>query len=487
MTNIINSGTIASQDANNVAITGGSINNTQIGDSTPSTAVFSNLSWPWNGGNIAISDTIEATGTLARIYTVSGVGITLTMDTIGTFISGAWVGFVNTDPSNSFTLASADLISGQSSIIVPPYGSIMIFKDYSGTTWTIFSDNSTQTGAYLEIANNLSDLANNLTAINNLQLPNGYLSATIITNITLVHSGGDDISTYNVQGRMYFNNGFAGTVNVTLPTANSTTAGAKSIAKGQSYWIQNTADGYDPATYSIILKDNAAATVAEIKPGTAVLITLIANASAAGTWRVDTYGNAYQYKVTDYNTASYDKVPVLALGDKTVGNIAIYATTNGSLEEATLTNGQLLIGSTGVAPVAAAIIGGIGITVTNGAGSITIDASGSGSDVVNVTTSTQAMLPNTKYIINYASGLCTLTLPATFSIGDEIEVMGNSAGGWSIIQNTGQNIRVGSLSTTTTSGSLSSANRYDCIKIEGLVADTTMTTTSSQAATFTIV
>lgn len=37
-----------------------------------------------------------------------------------------------------------------------------------------------------------------------------------------------------------------------------------------------------------------------------------------------------------------------------------------------LTNGQLVIGSTGVAPVAAALTAGVGITVTNGAGSITV-------------------------------------------------------------------------------------------------------------------
>ena len=45
------------------------------------------------------------------------------------------------------------------------------------------------------------------------------------------------------------------------------------------------------------------------------------------------------------------------------------------------TNGQLLIGSTGANPVAATITAGSNITVTNGAGSITIAASGGGSGV----------------------------------------------------------------------------------------------------------
>lgn len=43
------------------------------------------------------------------------------------------------------------------------------------------------------------------------------------------------------------------------------------------------------------------------------------------------------------------------------------------------TNGQLIIGSTGAFPVAATITAGSGITVTNGAGSVTIAATGGGS------------------------------------------------------------------------------------------------------------
>jgi len=43
-----------------------------------------------------------------------------------------------------------------------------------------------------------------------------------------------------------------------------------------------------------------------------------------------------------------------------------------------LTNGQLLIGSTGADPVAASLTAGSGVTITPGAGSITIAASGGG-------------------------------------------------------------------------------------------------------------
>ncbi len=56
-------------------------------------------------------------------------------------------------------------------------------------------------------------------------------------------------------------------------------------------------------------------------------------------------------------------------------NSAVSINASGNLVSQTLTNGQLLIGSTGAAPVAANLISGTGITVTNGAGTITIATS----------------------------------------------------------------------------------------------------------------
>ncbi len=52
-----------------------------------------------------------------------------------------------------------------------------------------------------------------------------------------------------------------------------------------------------------------------------------------------------------------------------------------------LTNGQVIIGSTGATPVAATLTAGSGVTITPGAGTITIAASGSGGTVTSVTAS----------------------------------------------------------------------------------------------------
>ena len=43
-----------------------------------------------------------------------------------------------------------------------------------------------------------------------------------------------------------------------------------------------------------------------------------------------------------------------------------------------MTNGQVIIGSTGATPVAAALTAGANITITNGAGSITIASTAAG-------------------------------------------------------------------------------------------------------------
>jgi hypothetical protein len=63
-------------------------------------------------------------------------------------------------------------------------------------------------------------------------------------------------------------------------------------------------------------------------------------------------------------------------GSETFSNLAadsiVITTSTSALSALTLTNGQLVIGSTGALPVAATLTAGFGINITNGAGSITI-------------------------------------------------------------------------------------------------------------------
>jgi len=106
---------------------------------------------------------------------------------------------------------------------------------------------------------------------------------------------------------------------------------------------------------------------------------------------------------------------------------------------------------------------------------------------VNVTTATQAMASNTSYTVNDGASLVTFTLPLTSAVGDVLEVIGNSSNGWSIIENSGQNIQIGGISTAVTTGSVSSANRYDCIRLKCTVANTTWVMQDGVSAAFVIV
>lgn len=82
-----------------------------------------------------------------------------------------------------------------------------------------------------------------------------------------------------------------------------------------------------------------------------------------------------------------------------------------------------------------------------------------------VTTSPYQMQSMNGYITN-SGGLVSLILPLTALVGEEIAVTGQGSGGWRIIQGNDQLIHVGSAVTTTgSSGSISSTNQYDSLKL----------------------
>lgn len=129
-----------------------------------------------------------------------------------------------------------------------------------------------------------------------------------------------------------------------------------------------------------------------------------------------------------------------------------------------LTNGQLLIGNTGNDPSAATLTAGVGMSITNAAGSITLNAAGGGFTWNDVTGTSATLAVNNGYVADNA-GLVTLTLPATAVIGDTIKVIGKGAGGWTIVENANQQIHFGNVATTVSTGSLSSSNQFDNLEI----------------------
>jgi hypothetical protein len=183
----------------------------------------------------------------------------------------------------------------------------------------------------------------------------------------------------------------------------------------------------------------------------------------------------------------------------TTDNILYICTTSGTSTTAVwtmvaepaggaLTNGQIMIGSTGFDPVANTITPGSNISIANGAGTITISATGlAGIGWVNVTGATQAMSVDTGYVADRSS-LVTLTLPATAAFGTIIYVQGLAAGGWTIAQNSGQQIFIGSAGTTVgASGSVSSTNAHDSVALLCVTANTTFSALGAPQGNLTIV
>lgn len=82
----------------------------------------------------------------------------------------------------------------------------------------------------------------------------------------------------------------------------------------------------------------------------------------------------------------------------------------------------------------------------------------------DVTSSTQTMATNNSYTTNRGGGVA-YTLPSTANEGDVIKVVGK-LGAWSIVYGTGQQILIGSSSSTVTSGSIASTNVGDCIELQ---------------------
>lgn len=105
--------------------------------------------------------------------------------------------------------------------------------------------------------------------------------------------------------------------------------------------------------------------------------------------------------------------------------------------------------------------------------------------IAQVITSSTTIVMNTTYIVNGA-GLITLTLPATFTAGYYIKIIGY-AGGWKIAQNAGQNILFnGSGTTIGATGFLASQLDTDGVTLYAIVNDTNLIVSDAQGPNITV-
>lgn len=117
------------------------------------------------------------------------------------------------------------------------------------------------------------------------------------------------------------------------------------------------------------------------------------------------------------------------------------------------------------------IVGGPGIATSGSGSTVTITATGAGFKWNTVAGASQTVAKENGYI-NANAGLTTYTLPATGAVGDTFFLAGYSAAGWTLVENAGQKIYLGSSTTTTTTGSLSSTLAHDTIEVACVVANT---------------
>lgn len=167
--------------------------------------------------------------------------------------------------------------------------------------------------------------------------------------------------------------------------------------------------------------------------------------------------------------AKYDGAGVFTATTTTNHAVLVGGAANAIGNIGPLTNGQLAIGSTGANPVAATITPGVGISITNSAGGIQIDALG-GSLTWTVEAANAGLVVGHGYGSNKAGALA-FTLPASAAVGSVISIIG-MINSWNVVQNALQTIHIGSAASTTgIAGSISSTNAGDCIELVCLIAD----------------
>jgi len=161
----------------------------------------------------------------------------------------------------------------------------------------------------------------------------------------------------------------------------------------------------------------------------------------------------------------------------TDGGIVLGSGTGAITVTAQPTNGQLLVGSTGNDPVLSTLTAGVGISIDNTAGGVTVSSVASGMGYNEIAGTTQQAVADTVYTCNNA-GLVTVTLPDTAAVGTTLGIIGKGAGGFLIAQNASESIHVGTVTSTVgVGGSVASTEQYDVIYMVCTVADLTWTAT----------
>lgn len=259
---------------------------------------------------------------------------------------------------------------------------------------------------------------------------------------------------------------------LTAGTGVTVTNGAGSITIAASGGVATTytedSGTATPAANNLNIFGTAVQGISTSGAGSTVTITA-ATATTAQKGVVELATNAQAINGTDAANAVTSAALAAKLGTQTAHSLALFEGSTSALASlGVATSGQIPIGSTGADPVLATLTAGVGISITNGAGSITISAPATGLAYSDKSTNFNASVSNGYF----CTAALTATLPASPSEGDTIEIICDTSGAVIVAANTGQMIRL-STAISAATGSATSSAQGDTMKLIYRAATTT--------------
>ncbi len=425
-------GTMATQNANSVAITGGSINGTTVGLVTPSSGAFTTLTATGasiTSANIGVANVITKVVTPFVDAVGSGGGQLRNASGISQLLWGAGGG-------NNLSLevpTNINPANGNVSIAPTGTGTVTINPATAGTMNNVAIGATTpSTGKFTEVnVDNLNLNGNSLSSTNtdgNVVLdPNGTgavdVSSAKVINLATPTNNNDAANKLYVDTLVATGITYHAPVKYEAPnayTANYNQPGGPGVGVGATLTNAGTLAAFAPDGPTASIGDriliynqasalqNGVYTVTTVGDGsTAWVLTRATDADTYALKTPNSLGEGDAFFVTSGNTGAGETYVCNTQGTITFGTTAInfvqissaqiYSAGNGltltnltfsltapvsvanggTALTSTPTNGQLLVGN-GSGYTLASLTAGSGISVTNGAGSITIAATGGG-------------------------------------------------------------------------------------------------------------
>jgi len=412
----------------------------------------------------------------ANIGTTSaGSTVTVTLD--GTTDHAVQIG----NAANSLTSIAvgntAQVLKGNTGAD-PSWGAVDLTTDVSG----FLPVGSGGTGVGTITAHSLV-VGDGVNAVNELAV--GATNQVLLGNTGADPSWGTVGNAALTNSSVTLNNG----ANITVTGSPLSLGGAATVALNtaltaiDSLTNTNTAFTLNTGTGAIGISSDASATTLNMATGAAVKTVAIGSTNTTSSLDLKTGTGDFSLSSASGNLVDVTNLGVVTLLndlDVSEGGTGVSTLTshgilmgNGAGDiQATAepTDGQILIGKTGDFPQLASLTAGAGISVTPGAGTITIANTSTGMAWTAVTVDA-VLVVNTGTVANKA-GLLSMTLPATAAIGDILEFTNiNTTVGLRIVQNANQYIRFGTvLSTTGVGGYVETTQLGDSLKLVCIVA-----------------